>query len=260
MLQDFVGDPARIFTALLAQDERGVCLVIAKARIGRLGQLTDIGKAGFSQRVSQSLGENFLERFHTELWQRSMTVGRNNAALTERRYSYFDPEFWKIDRISSVDFALASLSRVLRSFRNLAIEARVRRWVWNWFFGTMNSTTNFTGALSSASNSMPLVDRPKAATTFSIRSEEQCGIAIPKPMPVLIVSSRCFSEPRTLSRSSALILPRLTSKSISSTIAGQRSVAFISGMICSEESKLPNDMQSARFGSASLPGAVTLTS
>ena len=28
-----------------------------------------------------------------------MTVGRNNAALTERRYSYFCPEFWKIDRI-----------------------------------------------------------------------------------------------------------------------------------------------------------------
>jgi hypothetical protein len=26
-------------------------------------------------------------------------------------------------------------------------------------------------------------------------------------------------------------------------MAGQRSVAFISGMICSAESKLPNDMQ-----------------
>jgi hypothetical protein len=46
-----------------------------------------------------------------------------------------------------------------------------------------------------------------------------------------------------LSRSSALILPSWTSKSISSTMAGQRSVAVISGMICSAESKLPNDMR-----------------
>src|SRR6266480_1286445 len=107
----------------------------------------------------------------------------------------------------------------------------------------MKSTTNLTGALSSASNSMPLVDLPNAATTSSSRSEEQCGMAIPNPMPVLIVSSRCFSEARMGSRSSFLILPRLTSKSISSTMAAQRSVAFISGMICSTESKLANDMR-----------------
>src|SRR6059058_231206 len=54
----------------------------------------------------------------------------------------------------------------------------------------MKSTTNLTGALSSASNSMPAVDLPNAATTSSSRSEEQCGMAIPKPMPVLMVSSR----------------------------------------------------------------------
>ncbi len=66
--------------------------------------------------------------------------------------------------------------------------------------------------------------------------------------PVLIVSSRCFSAARIGSRSADLILPRLTSRSISSTIADQRSVAFISGMICSAESKLARDMQMLRAG------------
>jgi hypothetical protein len=37
-------------------------------------------------------------------------------------------------------------------------------------------------------------------------------------------------------------------------MAGQRSVAVISGMICSAESKLPNDMQSARFRERKLSG------
>ena len=46
-----------------------------------------------------------------------------------------------------------------------------------------------------------------------------------------------------LSRSAGLILPRLTSRSISSTMASQRSVAFISGMICSAVSKLASVMQ-----------------
>src|ERR1051326_5163904 len=53
----------------------------------------------------------------------------------------------------------------------------------------MKRTTNLTGALSSASNSIPVVDLPNAATTSSSRSDEQCGIAIPNPIPVLIVSS-----------------------------------------------------------------------
>src|SRR5439155_19834642 len=104
-------------------------------------------------------------------------------------------------------------------------------------------TTNFTGALSSASNSIPLVDLPKAATTSSSRSDEQFGMAMPNPLPVLIVSSRCLRDARMLSRSALLILPSPTSRSINSTIAGQRSVAFISGMICSAESRLANDMQ-----------------
>src|SRR5213076_2109401 len=69
----------------------------------------------------------------------------------------------KIDKISSADFAVARLSRTDRSFRNFAMEASVRRCVWNWLFGTMKSTTNFTGALSSASNSMPVDERPKDA-------------------------------------------------------------------------------------------------
>src|SRR5262249_44821227 len=124
----------------------------------------------------------------------------------------------------------------------------------------MNSTTNLTGALSRASNSMPVLDLPNAATTSSSRSEEQCGMAMPNPMPVLIVSSRCLSAARIGSRSAALILPRLTSRSISSTMAGQRSVAFISGMICSAESKLARDMRSSDDGMASLAGAPRLTS
>src|ERR1043166_84019 len=107
----------------------------------------------------------------------------------------------------------------------------------------MKRTTNLAGALSSASNSIPVVDLPNAATTSSSRSDEQCGIAIPKPIPVLIVSSRCFSAARIGSRSGDLILPSPTSKSMSLTMAAQRSVAFISGMICSAESKLANDMR-----------------
>ncbi len=41
---------------------------------------------------------------------------------------------------------------------------------------------------------------------------------------------------------------RLTSRSINSTIAGQRSVAFISGMICSEVRRLARDMRSFPSG------------
>ena len=71
-------------------------------------------------------------------------------------------------------------------------------------------------------------------------------MAIPKPMPVLMVSSRCLSDARMLSRSAVLIFANPTSKSISSTIAGQRSVAFISGTICSADNKLSKDMQKSR--------------
>ena len=49
-----------------------------------------------------------------------------------------------------------------------------------------------------------------------------------------------------LSRLAGSIRPRLTSRSISSTMAGQRSVAFISGMICSEDKRLAKDMQNPR--------------
>src|SRR5256885_7931731 len=112
----------------------------------------------------------------------------------------------------------------------------------------MKRTTNFTGALSRASNSIPCDDRPNEATTSSIRSEEACGIAIPNPIPVLMVSSRCLSEARMLSRSSGLIFPWATRRSISSTMALQRSVAFISGMICSAESRLAKDMQDSQWG------------
>src|SRR5207253_88833 len=60
----------------------------------------------------------------------------------------------------------------------------------------MKRTTNFTGALSSASNSMPDVDLPKAATTSSIRSDEQCGMAMPKPIPVRKLSGDAYVDKR----------------------------------------------------------------
>src|SRR3954469_4187847 len=112
----------------------------------------------------------------------------------------------------------------------------------------MKRNTNFTGALSSASNSIPCDDRPNDATTSSIRSDDACGMAMPNPIPVLIVSSRCLSEARMLSRSGGLIFPWATRRSISSTIALQRSVAFISGMICSAVSRLAKDMQDSQWG------------
>ena len=95
---------------------------------------------------------------------------------------------------------------------------------------------------------IPADERPKDATTSSIRSDEACGMAMPKSIPVLIVSSRCLSEARMLSRSGGLIFPWATRRSISSTIAAQRSVAFISGMICSAVSKLAKDMRNSRLG------------
>jgi hypothetical protein len=57
-----------------------------------------------------------------------------------------------------------------------------------------------------------------------------------------------FERARMLSRSAVLILFSPTSRSISSTIAGQRSVAFISGMICSADNKLSRDMQNFPSG------------
>src|SRR5213075_3318994 len=59
---------------------------------------------------------------------------------------------------------------------------------------------------------------------------------------------RCLSDARMLSRSSGLIFPWATRRSISSTIALQRSVAFISGMICSAVSRLAKDMQDSQWG------------
>ncbi len=56
-----------------------------------------------------------------------------HGALSEdgRAAPYFVERSSKIARISSFVPAAARLSRTERSFKNLAIEARVRRWVWN---------------------------------------------------------------------------------------------------------------------------------
>jgi hypothetical protein len=74
-------------------------------------------------------------------------------------------------------------------------------------------------------------DLPNAATTSPTQFEEACGIAIPNPIPVLIVSSRWRNAARTESLSDVRTRPFWTNKSINSTIAAHLSVAFISGMI-----------------------------
>jgi len=68
-------------------------------------------------------------------------------------------------------------------------------------FGDNEKDDELHGRVVERVDSIPPDDLPNAATTSSSRSDEQCGMAIPNPMPVLIVSSRCLSEARMLSRS-----------------------------------------------------------
>ena len=90
---------------------------------------------------------------------------------------------------------------------------------------------------------MPEGERPKAATTSVTCSDEACGMAMPNPMPVLIVSSRCFKASKTLSRYCGSIRCVDTSRSTISVIAGHRSVVFISGIISPTVSKLDSVMR-----------------
>src|SRR5207244_3909194 len=76
---------------------------------------------------------------------------------------------------------------VVQEFRN---RCQCAQMCLKLIFRNDEQNDEFHCALSSASNSIPFVDLPKAATTSSSRSDEQCGMAMPKPMPVLIVSSR----------------------------------------------------------------------
>lgn len=69
------------------------------------------------------------------------------------------------------------------------------------------------------------------------------GMAMPKPMPVLMVSSRCFKASKTLSRYWGSIRCFTTSRSTISVIAGHRSVVFISGIISPTVSKLDSVMR-----------------
>ena len=104
---------SRIFAALLREHERGVRLVIAEARIGSRHDLADSGQIGGRERTGERAAENGFESFH-----RAQADGAGARS-------------WKIARIFSGVSAAASRSRTARSFRNFAIEARVRRWVWN---------------------------------------------------------------------------------------------------------------------------------
>ena len=65
-------------------------------------------------------------------------------------------------------------------------------------------------------------------------------MAMPNPMPVLIVSSRARNAPRTVSRSASLIWLLATRRFTSSTIADHRSVEVISGRIWSLDKRLPS--------------------
>ena len=100
----------RIFPALLRQNERGVGLIIAEARIGRGRNRAGCGQAGGSERVGQLLREKRLESFHAlaYFWA---AVAEDRQDLVGRAGGW--PGFRERSR----------------SFRNFAIEARVRRWV-----------------------------------------------------------------------------------------------------------------------------------
>ena len=112
MRDNFLRDISWLLTALFGENERGVCLIIAKAGIGRRCYIGRFGQTGFGEGVGQFSPEKGLERFHG---------GANSAYACARSR--------KIDKISSAEGAVARRSRTERSFRNFAIEARVRRCV-----------------------------------------------------------------------------------------------------------------------------------
>ena len=220
---DFGGELAGVGALILGEDHGDIGLVVTEAEVcgglnaGLLGG--ESGESGVESGFELGGESHQLE-----------VVRRAESSL-------------KMARISSAEEATARLSRVLGWLRNLAIEARVRRWVWNWSLGTTKRTTNLTGWLSRDSNSRPSRDRPKAATTFWMRSEEAWGMAMPKPMPVLMVSSRWRMALRMDSRSSGANCFWATRRSTSSSMAPQRSLATIAGRMSGIEKRLLSDIR-----------------
>ncbi len=127
----FCGERARIFAALFGQNERGVGLIIAETRVGRGRDLAGLRQGSRGEGVRQFPCEKCLKSFHALAAPAvRIAIGRDySPRLSRAATAYFCERSRKIARISSADWALARLSRTLRSFRNFAMEASVRRWV-----------------------------------------------------------------------------------------------------------------------------------
>ena len=136
----------RIFTPLFGQNHRSVALIISETRISRRRNLPGRREASRRQCVGKLSPELCLKCFHRALIvaaspgeARQRTLRRKFYASATRRSSVsvgptrtYDVAWArarKIARISAAEVALASWSRTLRSFKNFAIEARVRRCV-----------------------------------------------------------------------------------------------------------------------------------
>ena len=108
---DFGGELAGVGALILGEDHGDIGLVVTEAEVG--GGLN----AGFLGGESGESGEESGFELGGESHQ--LEVGRRAASSL------------KMARISSAEEATARESRVLGWLRNLAMEARVRRWVWN---------------------------------------------------------------------------------------------------------------------------------
>ena len=124
MLDDLLRERARIFSALLRQDERGVRLIIAEARVGRGRDFAGLRQVGRGERGASSAREKRLKvsmaRDEISSDPACHPIRRDAVATSTRARER--------SRESPLPIpAVARLSRTERSFRNLAIEARVRR-------------------------------------------------------------------------------------------------------------------------------------
>src|SRR5581483_10146881 len=111
-LDDALGKLAGIGALLLGQQHGDVRLVVAEPGIGGGGDDGLCLGIDAGQRGPEPPGEHRGKGVHSGYG------------------------FLKICRISSAVWAAARDSRTERSLRNLAMAARVRRWVWNWSLGT----------------------------------------------------------------------------------------------------------------------------
>ena len=106
---DLLRQLSRIFSALLGQHHRSICLVVAEPRVRCWCDFAGLSEIGAAQSCGDCALNERLERFHCYF----ATGARSR----------------KTRRIDSASGAFPSSSRTLRSFRNFAIEASVRRCV-----------------------------------------------------------------------------------------------------------------------------------